>query len=160
MPRVPSSWLTDLTFFYKTAIVDGLFKKEKSEINQPIKEKEKIIIKLNKVKHNFLIYSFAAILLMELATLFLNTLENYKFYYLLFTQISSFILILNLSLYSKKLRFCVRKKLSLVVLCLYYLFNFFTILFNFHNFAYTGIVNIVIITTSIALFLSSFLIKK
>jgi len=105
----------------------------------------KMVVKIDKkdIKNKFLIFSFLLIILIELSSIFLVNFKSYLlFIYPLLTQLVMFIAVLTLALYSKRLKFCRRKELSLYVIALYYLLNGLFVIFPISNYIYSIGINI------------------
>jgi len=105
----------------------------------------KMVVKIDKkdIKNKFLIFSFLLIILIELSSIFLVNFKSYLlFIYPLLTQLVMFISVLTLALYSKRLKFCKRKELSLYVIALYYFLNSLFVIFPISNYIYSIVINI------------------
>ena len=136
MPRLPDQSLPNKLI--------GFVKKTTSKIKEV------------KVKNKFMVYSFASIILIDVASLFLYKLESYPlFIYPLLTQIDLFILCLTLAMYSERLRFCIRKETSIWVLSGYFLFNIIALVFQLDNYFYGVVVNLIMLSTAFVLLFSS-----
>ena len=126
MPRLPDQSLPNKLI--------GFVKKTTSKIKEV------------KVKNKFMVYSFASIILIDVASLFLYKLESYPlFIYPLLT----------LAMYSERLRFCIRKETSIWVLSGYFLFNIIALVFQLDNYFYGVVVNLIILSTAFVLLFSS-----
>jgi hypothetical protein len=122
---------------------------------------EKTITNKKDIKHYYLVYAFVGVMIIELLSLFLSYSDNYlTFWYPLLTQLTVLIILLNLVLNTKKLRFCYRKKTALYVLSGYYLFNIMAVIFNIGDFAYSIIVNVLVVIACSLLFITSIIKEK
>lgn len=102
------------------------------------------------------IYSIFTIPILEIASLFLEKLPNYVyFWYPLLTYICLFQLLLSLFLWNDKLRFCYRKNIATLFLAFYYLFGIFALIFQFSANFYYSIVSIGLLILSLTLFVTS-----
>jgi len=105
----------------------------------------KMVAKVDKkeIKNKFLIFSFLLIILIELSSIFLVNFKSYLLViYPILTQLVMFIATLTMALYSKRLKFCKRKELSLYVISLYYLLNALFVIFPITNYIYSISINI------------------
>ena len=124
-------------------------------------ENDTAIKKKKTIKHYYIVYAFVGVMVIELLSLFASYDNNYlTFYYPLLTQLTVMIILLNLTLNSERLRFCYRKTTALYILSGYYLFNIMAIIFNIGDFAYSIVVNVLIVITCSLLFITSIIKEK
>lgn len=111
------------------------------------------------LKKNIKIYAFFAIILIEFFSIvFQNKIPNevyaYKIYPTLVNIEFAFIF-LAIFFHSERLRFCVRQKLIILFLIIYFLFNLITLLFPICWSDYSNIVNYSILGVITILFLAT-----
>lgn len=153
MPRLPHESLP-CAKCPKEGCVTCLHKK--SSVKEVIKK-----VSTNLRKH-VLIYSFFYILVMEISSIFLSNTKNYlTYWYPLLSTSGFFVLFLNLFLLRDRLRFCIRKKIVVSCLSLYYLFAIICLVFQFSDELYTSIINYMLLgAVFITLLLTLYTIKN
>ena len=112
-------------------------------------------------KKNFLIYSIFYVLIIEAISLLIRYEKNYAcFWYPLFTQIGFFLFSFTFYLWNEKLRFCILKNASLLLLSWYYLFGTIALIFNFSDSFYYSVTSNTFLAFSSLLLIYSFYNKK
>ncbi len=115
---------------------------------------------LKEKKKEFLIYSIFYLLGIEIFSLFIRYEKNYAcFWYPLLTQIGFLLLTFSFYLWNEKLRFCVRKNVSILLLCAYYLFGIISLAFNLSDSFYYSVVSYSFLGFSILFFFLSIINK-
>ena len=102
------------------------------------------------VKKHFYRLDIILVLLIEIASMFMNMNENYMLYrFPMMMYGIVYILLRTVISDSIKLKYCIRKRLAYKVLSYYFLFGMFSILFQVGNSIYTTVINntLLILTT-------------
>ena len=118
-------------------------------------------------KKNFLVYSVFIVLLVEMFSNVINwfyvpkTFDFYASYlYPLLTQLVLFLMFSSIFLWREKLRFCLRKATATMYLAIYYLFGFISLLFCFTATFYINMVNFMLLSLALLIFVQSIYAKK
>lgn len=116
---------------------------------------------LKESKQSILVYSIFFILLGEIISYFLRYEKNYacKIYPML-SQLELFLIFFSIYLWNDRLRFCYRKRLATFFLSSYFLFGFFSLLFNITDVLYTTIISWGLLGISFIIFIASFFNKS
>ena len=118
---------------------------------------KKAVDYLTEQKANCKRLSLFYLLAIEVISLFIRNVKNYACYwYPLMTQIGFFLVVFTFLMYRERLRFCLRKKLAVAFLSLYYLFGVIALVFQFTDKVYFEWTSIGVLVLSVLLFGLSF----
>ena len=103
------------------------------------------------MRKHVMIYAFFYLLIFEGLSLLLVNKENYATYwYPLLTQIGYFVIFYNLYLFRYRLKFCLRKKIAVASLTIYYALGSTAILFQFCYSSYIALINHLLLLVAFA----------
>lgn len=121
--------------------------------------KEGVSVVNENLKKNIKLYVFLSIILIEFLSIRLQnftTQTNYAFeIYPMFTSLELFLIMLAVYYHSPRLRFCIRQKLIILFLMLYFLFNFIVVVYPICWSSYFEYVNYSILSVLIILLLAT-----
>lgn len=117
--------------------------------------KETVVKAGENLKRNIKIYAFLAIILIEFfSIMFQNQIPETVYAYKIYPTLVNFefgIIFLAIFLNSDRLRFCIRQKLIILFLLLYFIFNLITLLFPVCWTEYSNVVNCSILSVILIL---------